>query len=155
MTSDDAIGRLRQLIAEAGVHERQPSVEDVDRTWAVMRQFAAEPVEDADSLEDGGDAILAQYGVYDWGAGEYFELDMTRQFSFSDEDGEYDHMSQLHCTFRFQPTDALRGLGERNLWSFGRSLDEFFDEALAMPGFQHTNSAKLAPVSLEIDYSEV
>ena len=122
---------------------------------AIVRRFAAEPVDDADPPEHDGDAILAQYGVYDWGSGEYFELDMTRQFSFSDEDGEYDHMSQLHCTFRFEATVELRGLGERNLWSFGRSLDEFFDEALAMPGFRHTHSARLAPVALEIDYSDV
>jgi hypothetical protein len=155
MTSDEAPDRLRALLREAGVDLDRPSADDVQTTWQVMRRFAAEPVDDADPREAEGDGILAQYGTYDWGDGEQFELDMTRQFSFSDEDGEYSHMAQLQCTFQFEPSDALRALGEANLWSFDLPLDEFFDEALALPGFSGVRDSRAEPLRLVVEYGDV
>ena len=159
MHSDQAADRLRELVLEADVDPEQPTHEDVERTWAMMRRFAFEPVEDVPS-EPGGDddGILAQYGVYDWsstGDAEFFELDMTRQFSFYDEDGEYDHMAQLSCTFRFEPTDDLRALGEGNLWSFDMDLGTFFEHALAMPGFAGVRESGAVPVALDISFGDV
>lgn len=155
MRSDDAEARLRALLREAGVRPRRPKAEDVERTWQVMRRFAAEPIEDAQPREEDGDGILAQYGVYDWGDGEHFELDMTRQFIFADESGDYDHMAQLHCSFHFKPSDELRALGEANLWSFGMALGDFFDEALAMPGFAGVRASGARPKRLVVEYGDV
>jgi hypothetical protein len=155
MLSDDAPARLRTLLLDAGINLDNPTASDVERTWEVMQDFAAEPVEDAEPREQDGDGILAQYGTYDWGDGEHFELDMTRQFSFTDEDGEYSHMAQLHCTFEFEPTDALRALGDANLWSFDLALEEFFERALAMPGFRGIRDLDVAPLRLVVDYSDV
>jgi hypothetical protein len=155
MRSRDVEKRLRSLLHDAGVDVDRPAAEDVERTWAVMRTFAAEPVEDAEPPEQDGDGMLAQYGTYEWGRGEHFELDMTRQLSFTDRDGEYDHMTQLHCSFAFVPTDELRALGADDLWSFGLPLDDFFARALALPGFAHVSAQRLAPTALEIGYSQV
>jgi hypothetical protein len=149
--SDEAEGRLRERLVAAGVDADAPSRADLARTWDVWRRFAAEPVEDADPREEDGDGVLAQYGVYDWGEGERYELDLTRQFSFSDEDGEYSHMAQLSCTFRFAPTPELQALTAASLWSFGMAVDDFFAQALAMPGFR----VDADPVALEIAYSDV
>jgi hypothetical protein len=111
MRSDEAADRLRALLADAGVNLERPAAEDVARTWDVMRRFAAEVVEDAEPPEEDGDGILAQYGTYDWhdGDGPHFELDMTRQFALTDEDGEYSHMAQLRCTFRLGTDGAAPG----------------------------------------------
>ena len=129
---------------------------DVERTWEVMRRFAAEDVEDAAPRDIDGDGILAQYGIYSsFGGGKTFQLDMTRQFMFYDEDDEYDHMSQLNCTFEYAVTDELRALGESNLWSFGLDLDEFFARALALPGFRGVREAGAVPARLDVDYSDV
>jgi hypothetical protein len=159
MHSDQAADRLRELVLQAGVDPEHPTHEDVERTWDVMRRFAFEPAEDVPSEPgDDDDGILAQYGVYDWsltGDAEFFELDMTRQFSFYDEDGEYDHMAQLRCTFRFEPTDDLRALGEGNQWSFGMDLGTFFEQALAMPGFAGVRESNAVPVALDISYCDV
>jgi hypothetical protein len=155
MLSDDAPDRLRALLRAAGVNLHSPSADDVQRTWNVMQAFAAEPVEDAEPRDEDGDGILAQYGTYDWGDGEHFELDMTRQFSFADEDGEYSHMAQLQCTFQFEPTDELRALGDENLWSFELPLDEFFEQALAMPGFRGIRDLDVTPLRLVVDYNDV
>jgi hypothetical protein len=46
LTSDEAIDRLRELLAQAGVDNDNPTADDVERTWEVMRHFSAEPVQD-------------------------------------------------------------------------------------------------------------
>jgi hypothetical protein len=80
---------------------------------------------------------------------------MTRQFSFADEDGEYSHMSQLQCTFRFELTAELRALGSGDLWSFGMPLDEFFARARELPGFSRVRELGATPARLVIDYGEI
>jgi hypothetical protein len=155
MTSDEAPDRLRELLRQAGVDIERPTAVDVDRTWAVVRQFAEEPVDDAEAREAEGDGILAQYGTFAWDGPPHFELDMTRQFTFADEDGEYSHMTQLQCTFQVAVTDELRALGEDNLWSFDMALDSFFEQALAVPGFRGVRELGENPLRLVIEYDEV
>lgn len=60
-----------------------------------------------------GDMLLFQYGCYDWGEGERFELDITRQFA---ERRSHD-LSQLHLTFLAPPDASLRALGAGEVWS--------------------------------------
>ena len=120
-----------------------------------MRRFADERADDAQAPEDGGDGILARSAIYAWGGPAHFELDMTRQFSFADEDGDYSHMTQLQCTFQFAVSDELRGLGADNLWSFDLSLDAFFEQALALPGFRGVRDLGVDPLRLVIEYNEV
>ncbi len=64
-------------------------------------------------------------------------------------------MSQLNCTFHFAPTDELRAIPARSLWSFGRELDDFFEEALALPGFDFVRTHQLRPTRLDIAYGEI
>jgi hypothetical protein len=154
MTSDESLERLLALLAQAGVDLEQPTAADVARTWAVMRAFAAEPVDDAEPAAEDGDGILAQYGVYEWEQrGEHFELDMTRQFTARGSGA----VTQLHCTFRYASSVELRGFGEASMWSFGMELDDFFDEALRMPGFAavHGLDLDLVPVRLDVEYEAV
>ena len=149
MLSDEAADRLRELLREAGVDLDAPTADDVERSWDVMQRFAREGAEDVPAEPgDYDDGILAQYGLWEG----TFELDMTRQFSFY-EDGEYDHMAQLSCTFHFAPTDRLRALRDENLWSFDLDLDEFFVHARALPGFDAVRG--LTPLRLDIAYSDV
>ncbi len=74
--------------------------------------YRAVRAEDCD-IESSGDMLLFQWGTYDWGAGPWFEFDITRQLSRSGEDED---IWQLHITFRFDPTDELRSLGAGNRW---------------------------------------
>ena len=45
-------------------------------------------------------------GTYDWGSGDHFELDLTRQVILPDEEDD-DAIWQLHLTYRFSPSDEL------------------------------------------------
>ena len=61
------------------------------------------------------DMLLFQWGVFDWGKGERFEIDLTRQFISAGSVGD-DAISQLRYTAYFLPTPALRGIPMSNRW---------------------------------------
>jgi hypothetical protein len=46
-------------------------------------------------------------------------------------------------------------LASGSLWSFGRSLDEFFDDAVALPGWAWALNTSGRPAGLAIVLSEV
>ncbi len=152
MLSDQALDRLLSMLKAAGVDVDAPTASDVQATWEVMARFAAEPVEDCEPPEQDGDGILAQYGTY---GGDTFQLDMTRQFSFVDADGDYDHMAQLNCTFYFQPTPALTAAGADSEWSFDVPLADFFEHVHAMPGFAAVRVDAASPLRLDVSYGDV
>jgi hypothetical protein len=62
-----------------------------------------------------GDMLLCQWGIYDWGKGEKFDFNLTRQFiSFG---GLVDNsMSQMRLTFRFAVTRELQSIPKANRW---------------------------------------
>ena len=66
-------------------------------------------------LEDDGDMLLYQWGTYNWGQGEWFELNITRQL-ISGESGDDEDIWQLLLTFKYKPTSNLRELGSKNRW---------------------------------------
>lgn len=82
-------------------------------------------------VDDGGDMLLFQWGTYDWGDGEHFEIDITRQLIWDPRSWiakwwftkllahpsiDYQAMWQLSLTLRFLPTDELRKLESGNQW---------------------------------------
>ena len=77
---------------------------------------------DALPLWEGGDMLLFQWGTYDSGIGENFEVNLTRQVIFpADEDGnvsgdEDPEIWQLRLTYYFTPKEEFRVLGAGNRW---------------------------------------
>ena len=83
------------------------------------------------SPEPDSDMLLVQWGVYDWGQGEQFEFDLTRQF-ISAASGDDEAISQLSLTMYFSPTPELRDVGADNRWCESRDgLAQFRDFILA------------------------
>src|SRR5579871_4801619 len=66
------------------------------------------------SFDRDADMLLYQWGTYDWGRGEFFELDITRQLIL--DDGEDVDIWQLRLTFKFKPTGVLRDFDSGNRW---------------------------------------
>jgi hypothetical protein len=153
--SEEAPGRLRALLREAGVDLERPSAADVERTWQVMRRFAGEPAEDTDPPEGDRHGVLAQYGICDWGDGEHLELEMTRQFIFTDDDGEYSHIAQLHCMFEFEPSGELRALGEDDLWSFGPAAGRLLRQGAGDARRQRGSQRRARTLALVVEYGDV
>ena len=101
-------------------------------------------------LDHDGDMVLYQWGCYDWGEGEFFKLDITRQFI--DGAGEDDDIRQLHLTFKFEPAEPLREVKNGNRWCCSPkdlpAFRSFIDSSKAMKAVA---DAKGKAVSLELE----
>ena len=73
-----------------------------------------------------GDMLLFQWGTYDWGEGEHFQLGLTRQLILSD-DAEDEDIWQLSLTLLFDATDDFKAIGAGNEWC---------DSVQALPRFR-------------------
>src|SRR5262245_10947013 len=99
------------------------SLRPLDAIEAMLDFYAAERAEGC-ALEDDGDMLLYQWGTHDWGDGESFELDITRQFTVTGE--EDDDTRQLSLRFKFKPSAELRELGDGNRWCHSPSKLQAF-----------------------------
>src|SRR2546422_9589195 len=98
---------------------------------------------------------LFQWGTHDWhdGRGELFEVDFLRQFMIEFE-SDYDHMEQLHCTFRFEPTEQLRFLGSGERWMSG-DLGTWLADVEASPVFAVLPQPLSPPATFRIEQEVV
>ena len=65
--------------------------------------------------QDDADMLLFQWGSFDWGTGEHFAFNLTRQIIVC-ENAEDEDIWQLRLTFEFDAEDELRLLGNGNKW---------------------------------------
>jgi hypothetical protein len=120
------------MLAEAGLDLTRL---DVQGTWHVFKEFAAQPVEPTVGDADD-DMLMFESGIYDWsdGKGSRFNWGLCRQFALYDADGEYDHMEQLRCDLFFEPTPALEQMGaDTSMWPSG-SFDDWVLEVERLDG---------------------
>jgi hypothetical protein len=92
-----------------------------------MIQFYKQLRADECDIESDADMLLFQWGVYDWGAGEFFEYNITRQLIYSetipadpalpdDEEGEEEIFGQLSLTLKYAPTSELQAITSGTRW---------------------------------------
>jgi hypothetical protein len=99
------------------------------------------------------DMLLFQWGVYDWGTGENFEFDITRQFISAFSFGD-DAISQLRMTAYFAPTPELRKLGAGNRWCSRREdAQDFRAFIVSSPAFRVASG--LVRRKVEIGWSRI
>ena len=99
-------------------------------------------------LDADGDMLLYQWGTYNWGNGGSFELDITRQVIVGD--GEDEDIFQLSLTFKFQPAETLRHLGQGDHWCrSSEELEEFQALISDSPALQTSEREKPSEVQLE------
>ncbi len=114
-----------------------------------MLDFYAAVRAESCKIEQDGDALLYQWGTYNWGRGERFELDITRQFGLPDDDEPY----QLRLTMRFVPTDELRALGHRNKWCWSpNGLNDF--RAFVEASSPYILLSERTPPEVDIGFSQ-
>lgn len=95
------------------------------------------------------DTLLYQWGTYDWGKGEFFNIDISRQFIL-DEIGEDESIWQLSLTFKFQPTDALLRLEPGNKWCESTlDVEAFHAYIRSTPAFQSVQDRRADVVELD------
>jgi hypothetical protein len=112
MNASDAQTIFEQRLTEANTRVENVSVADgFDLMFAFYREERADDCpQDAD-----GDMLLYEWGTYDWGQGEFFEIGLTRQFIL-DGTSDDENIWQLSLRFKFKPDDALRQVGSGERW---------------------------------------
>ena len=152
MLIEDSEGILLALLADAGVTPGRLAPDQIRAVVEVFSRFVLIPVEDAASADQDGDGALAQCGTFKFRGPREFEADLTRQFiEVADQDPE---MWQLHCTLRWDPNEETDALRSGNVWSFGSSWDEFFTEAMELPGWDWALKT-LQPATLDVTFAMV
>lgn len=101
------------------------------------------------SVEADEDMLLFQWGTYDWGKGEFFELKITRQLMQSN--GDDDEIWQLSLTFKFDPNDSTRDLGAGSKWCHSpQQLADF--ETYIFQSIAHQNLSQKRPAAAEFNF---
>lgn len=103
--------RLRRRVESAN---RDLGALDVVEGIELMLSFYEEERIEGCEVDKDSDMLLYQWGTYDWGEGEAFEVDITRQLI--GPDGEDEDIFQLSLTFRFAPTIESRAIKSGNRW---------------------------------------
>jgi hypothetical protein len=112
MRARDVEHAFRSFLATEGIDvaRAEPAV----GVSAMTRFYVRERADDCDVTRDE-DMLLFQWGSYDWGQGENFEIDIVRQVVLPDESDD-DAIWQLHLTYRYPVSDCLRALGAGDRW---------------------------------------
>jgi hypothetical protein len=149
----EAEARLVSMLADGGVTPGAVTAADVRTIVEVYRRFAAIPADDAAPAGEDGDGVLAQFGTHDFRGVREFLADLTRQFrEAGDEDTP---MWQLSCALHWNPRPETEALASGNLWSFGMTLDAFFAETVALPGWAWALGDSQAPQNLHIAFEQI
>ncbi len=100
--------------------------------------------------ESEGDMLLFEWGgPYPWD--DCVSLSLTRQFSFNDEDGEYDHMQQMHMHCRYESSQVSLVAGNEWLWE--QDTDAFLKFVLSAPCTETVKNLDM--LSLDFDLHDV
>jgi hypothetical protein len=98
-------------------------------------------------IGEDGDMLLFQWGPHDYGSGERFCLDFTRQFMWSA--GNDDQIRQLSLSFEYPPTSDLRVFGAGNGWCQSpEQLEDFVSFVTTNRAYQALEQVEAARVSL-------
>jgi hypothetical protein len=102
---------------KAFLSQRQVHLSSMPLTELVESMLAFYTHVPVAGLRDGEDSdmLLFQWGVFDWGKGENFEFDITRQF-ISARGVDDDAISQVRLTAFISPSAELRELPSGNRW---------------------------------------
>ena len=109
-----------------------------------MLAFYTEERAEGCPLDEDGDMLLYQWGTNDWGEGESFELNVTRQFI-----GAKRVIRQLSLTFKFKVSKETSMCGGGNRWcELPDAVDTFRRFILASKAYKLAES--LTPTSVAL-----
>ncbi|HET7079606.1 MAG TPA: hypothetical protein VFM49_19405 [Chloroflexia bacterium] len=88
----------------------------------LMARFYAEVRADDCAFDADGDMLLFQWGIHNWGDGEFFRYGITRQFiptwspQLEEEESDEGWIGQLSLTLKYHSSAALKTVGSGNRW---------------------------------------
>lgn len=119
MKAAQALKYFKDFVRTSGKSIEHLSVDD---SIQLMTGFYKKIRVDDCKLEEDGDMLLFEWGVYDWGRGSFFTYTITRQFIFPETFGDAeeswleDVFWQLSLSYAFNPTDELKSVKRGHKW---------------------------------------
>jgi hypothetical protein len=108
--------------------------------------YAATSIEGCPKEADGDMLLFEWGGPYSWD--ESVSVSLTRQFSFNDEDGEYDHMQQLHMRCRYDASEVTLVAG--NEWLHGQDTDSFLEYVLRAASTETVKNLSMRSIDFDM-----
>lgn len=109
MKPDSAKKRFLDYVEQSGV-----KLSSLSPTQGInlMLDFYSDERAEGCQIEEDGDMLLFQWGVYDWGEREHFEVNITRQFIEigREDDEDEDSMSPAWPNLPIRPRQRPRGV---------------------------------------------
>lgn len=133
MNPEDSLLIFQDRVTRAGLSlEKLIPAETLAQMMAFYREVRAERCH----LDEEGDMLHFEWGSFDWGQGETFHVEFTRQFILPGNEDE-DGMSQLFVRLHYPATVGLRALGEGSQWCESPDVAAAFEESvLASPAYR-------------------
>ncbi len=138
MTPKQALQELEKKI---------PSGTTLQNALAEFVKFYANTAIDGCPKISDGDMLLFEWGgPYPWD--KSVSINLTRQFSFFDDDGEYDRMQQLHMRCHYDATKVALVAG--NDWLHGQDTEAFLQQVLDAPCTKTVENLRMDSISFDL-----
>lgn len=111
MKTKESLATLRALLRERGYNEARFSAADLLDVAVLF--YTQHRAVDCD-IENDGDMLLYQWGVYQFDGLKLFKFDITRQFIGAG--GEDDELYQLSMALKFPVNEAVQSISAGNVW---------------------------------------
>lgn len=119
----------------------------------LMLRFYDEERVDRCPLDEDGDMLLFQWGTYDWGQGERFDINITRQLMTAEVAGD-ERVRQLSLTFHYPASPALEAVGDGDHWcDTPEGLDNFRTDILTGPALKAVET--LSSIEIDLTFDEM
>jgi len=136
----------KELLKRLETSGKKLATVNVAEGIAAMLAFYEEQRAEGCEIDEDGDMLLYQWGVYNFEKPATFQLDLTRQFSVPDEDEPY----QLSLTFHFEPSAGLKKIKDANQWcNSPDELAEFRTFIEKSPAYRAALTEKVKKVELD------
>jgi len=147
MQTSDVERQFRQRASKRDLDlNEHPAREGIEALVAFYREARASDVD----VDDDGDMLLFQWGTYDRGDGDYFELNLTRQLTTTE--GGDENTWQLSLTYRFEPTDDVEDIDVGHQWcQHPEELDDFVEDIYSSEPFKAVEDLSADEIELSLE----
>ena len=132
------------------IEKRIPTKTPLTEALSEFVSFYASTSIEGCPKDSDGDMLLFQWGgPYLWD--DCVSLSLTRQYSLSAEDGEDEHVLQLHMRCRYDPSQVTLVTG--NKWLHGQDTNAFLQYVLNAPCTETVKNLHM--LSIDFDMYDV
>lgn len=141
-----SVSAFRSFAVASHVHADEINAEEAVR---LMLAFYGHVLAPEGLLEEDGDILQVEWGMYDCGETELFHFEISRQFTETGKPEE-NGVSRFTLGLHYKPTFTLRALTAGNHWCWSRSdIDAFKSKIRLSEVYRAVATLQPAEVALE------